>query len=449
MRRRLHLISLVAAAATAVVPGAAAETTPCQPGAGPIAADPSAAGGVNVHLTASGSVQWCSAQAIEANSDVADGTNYPVQATSQSPNYNPVSNAISVGGLLTLAGVNPAATDHLAIMRLNGSWSTLDRADLVDPSSRFESGLRPIFWINGSETQYLRPLRGPADTNGDDQIVASSGAPLELYLYSGPVLTVTAGATPATVAVRQPVTFTATVSHATAADGPLRYTWDFQDGSTASGPSVRHSYSVAGKWYPVVTVLGRGNDSGGASRPIAVTVGAAATGRAPGSAGGTKPSRHAGGSGPIASNGTTPKAAPARARTGPQTTPAPAPAASAANPTPARPAGAGRRAAAPVTRPAGYGRAPRRIVRQQLGRGGTVVRGRLIADLIPISAVQLAQHHPVEQAYAAAAPSGGGSISPLAGLAGSGVILALLGCGAAVEVRSRRRALSPARPAGP
>ena len=141
---------------------------------------------MNIHVTASDSTIWCSPQVLEGGSDVPDGTNYPVRATTRNPNYNPVSNAISVTRLMTLAGLNPASVNHTEIMRLSGSWSMLVNADLVDPSARFEGGLAPIFWINGSETQYLRPLRSPSDTNGDDPTVASAGSILDLYVHPAP-----------------------------------------------------------------------------------------------------------------------------------------------------------------------------------------------------------------------------------------------------------------------
>jgi hypothetical protein len=423
---------------------------------------------VNLHVTANNSVTWCSARVIEANSDVPDGTNYPIRATTQSPNYNPVSNAISVSELLTLAGINPAGINHAEIMRLNGNWSTLDSADLVAPSTRFEDGRKPIFWVNGSETQYLRPLRGPSDTNGDDQIVASNGSSLDMYVYSGPVLAVAATATPKRIAVKQSVTVTARVANPAAGDGVLTYTWNFQDGSTATGASVEHAYAVAGTWYPVVTVLGKGNDSGGASQPIPVTVGPVPTGHGSSSPAGTDPRKHAGAGGPAHSSGSAPKTAPAptiksHSVAGASVTagsnPVAAQAGSAAPRTtgPSRPSVSTRPTSPAASDPAPpvaasptspkYGVTSPGHVSPQSRPGATVVRGRLIADLIPISAAQLAQADPAGKAEPARAPSarvGGGSVSPLAGVAGGCAIVLLLASGAGAEVRSRRRAFSPA-----
>jgi hypothetical protein len=438
MRPRVGLLCFAVAVliATANVAVAnAADLAGCQPGAGPVAIDPSSAGGVNLHVTADGSIRWCSAQVIEANSDVPDGTNYPTRATAQSPNYNPVSNAVSVSELLTLAGVNPASVDHVEIERLNGGWSMLDHADLVDPAGSFENGLRPIFWINGAETQYLRPLRSATDANGNDQIVASAGAALDLYLYSGPLLTVVAHATPTRVAVGQAVTFTASVSNPAARAGALAYTWDFQDGSTATGASVRHHFSVAGTWYPVVTVLAAGNDSGGTSQPVAVTIGSVPTGGRAARPGGTDTSgrQHAGG--PARGAGTTSHTPPTTSH------------AAGTSPAPARPGSASSSATRPVAKPVPTTRVkPPPAALRQVAFGGTaIVRGRLISDPIPIPTAQLVGADPAAgRAPAAAAASlGGGAISISAGVAGAGAVLLLLGSGAAVELRSRRRAGRP------
>jgi hypothetical protein len=434
--RPLWLAIAIAIAIVSVPAVAGADQSSCQPGAGS-GGGGSTAGGVNIHVTANNSTVWCSPQVIEGNSDVPDQTNYPVRATSQSPNNNPVSNAISVSRLLTLAGLDPATVNHTELMRLSGDWSLLDRADLVDPAARFAGGLTPIFWINGSETQYLRPLRGPSDTNGDDQIVASGGQPLDVYVYSGPLLSVTGKATPNRVAVRQRITLTAHVSNVATADGTLSFKWAFQDGSTAIGASVTHSYAVSGTWDPVVTVQGRGDDSGGASQPIPVTVGSVPTGGRPGGAGGSNRSKHSHARGPTHSSGSTastPPSSQGSSGSALQNTPALQPGPPA--PAPSAPT----QGTSPITSHAGTSSR----VRPHPAPGTKLVQGRLIADVIPISAAQLAtEGGPSGPARAPAAAPGGGSVTPLGGIAAGSVVVLLLALGAAAELRSQRRSMTP------
>jgi PKD domain len=476
------LAAAISIAAAAVPTLVSADQSTCQANAaGPLGNNSSTAGGVNVHVTADNSVYWCSAALIEANSDIPDGTNYPEQATNQSPNYNPVSNAISVSHLLTLAGVTPSNVDHTAITRSNGTSSTLDNADLVDPSSSFQGGLSPIFWINGSETQYLRPLRGPTDTNGDDAIVASGGDALDIYVYSGPLLDVIANATPTSATIGKSVTFTARVSNPSAADGTLTYKWNFDDGSSAAGATVTHRFSAIGSYDAVASVQGAGNDSGGTSPPVSVLVGSPPKGGTGGSAGGTNGNQHAPSGGPAHSHGKTPTSAPGannnrgsthtntspssstptpQGHHGPpsttpsqaatpqpttpaQATPTPTPTAT----TPHRPAPHPHHAAAARSRPA-----PQKPAQPPPTPEQAVVKGRLISDLIPVSAAQLAaQNDPTvqssPQAHAPSARIGGGSLTPVGGIVGGCVIVLLLGSGAGLELRSQRRSMGPARSA--
>jgi hypothetical protein len=508
--RLLCLAIAIAIAAPPVPASAGADQSSCQPGPAPAGADPSAAGGVNIHVTASDTVMWCSAAVIEANSDIAPGTEYPERATSQSPSSNPVSNAISINRLLTIAQVNPATVSFTYIVRpSNGTWSTLSTADLTAQPTTFESGLKPIVWINGGETDYLRPLRGPTDTNADDLISDQSGTPVDLYVSSGPLLEVTASATPTKVHIKQPVSFAARVAGLTPHDGNLIYKWTFQDGLTATGSTVTHSFGFTGTFAVIVTVQGSGDDSGGASEPIPVNVGnppkAAANGKplgtsanrnvTPGGATDSKgenpqtapthrPSRGsnmnrrsshsqaAGQSGNAASQSTAlaqtttprtaapPQAATPQTATPPQTTrPRTAtppqsttlqtttsanttsvPAATTSNKPAAKAdyTGTNRRRSAARSRVA-----PRR------SQEATVVRGRLIADVIPLSVAKLAVRNraarpPAAQAHAPSASVGGGSVAPIAGIAGGCAIMLLLGSGAGLELRSQRR--SVARP---
>jgi hypothetical protein len=78
---------------------------------------------------------------------------------------------------------------------------------------------------------------------------------------------------------------------------------------------------------------------------------------------------------------------------------------------------------------------------------GPLVDGRLISDVVPISAAQLAQQgrtagQAASNASAAAAPVGGSSIPALAGIGGGCAVILLLGAGAALELRSQRRAVA-------
>jgi hypothetical protein len=465
--RLMWLAAAISIAAAAVPAVAGADPTSCQPGTtGPTSG--SAAGGVTVHVTAGKAVAWCSSALIAANSDIPDGTDYPLQATSQSPSYNPVSNAISVNKLLTLAGLNPATVGFTYVTRANGTWSTLSTAD-VSAQPPFQNALKPIVWLNGSETDYMRPQRSSTDVNAEDFITAQGGAAVDLFVSAGPLLEVAASASPTSVQVNQSVTFTATVANQTAADGTVAYNWSFQDGSSSTGASVTHSFTAAGTYYPLVYVKGPGNDSGGVSQPVAVTVGSLtlAKGSQPGKRAGSNRNKHAPSGGPARSRGKQPGSTPSRRRnsgsaakkktpsnsrtpashgnsgTADATTSPQATTPHTTNPPQARTTPAATKS--PVTR---RRLTAHRQTQPQPSPGTTVVRGRLISDVITVPAAQLASQNKITgNARAPSARLAGGSVTPLAGIAAGGVVLLLLGAGAGVELRAARRSVSPARTA--
>ena len=429
----------VAAAGMLFAAAAGADPVACEAGvAAPPPFDGSSAGGVVVHLTASAAVAWCPASLIEADSDIPPGTNYPLRSTVVSPTANPVSNAISINRLLALAGVVPETVSFTYVIRPSGTWATLSTSD-VSAEPTFADGLKPIVWINGAETDYLRPLRSPQDTNTQDLIVEQAGAPIDLYVSSGPMLAVSAHATPDRVAVGRSVSFRAAVAGAAAGAG-LSYEWSFQDGSSGSGATVTHAYRVAGTYYAVVTVRGSGDDAGGVSQPVPVTVGSPPTAAGSTRPGGSSRKPHAPAGGPVSSK---PHAAVATRTAGREPS---AVARASGSTVPAAPAGPATPAARPAARaavtppvahPSRHG--PRPIATP----AGTAVSGRLIAGVVAVPPARLAM--PAARSVPAPAPSGGGSLGVAGGLAGGGAIALLLACGAGAELRSKRRAAGPSR----
>ena len=281
MRRRAGAVGLIAVAvglaAWPAGPVSADQAPTCQPGVtGPVGgAGPSVAGGVNLVLARSHQTVWCSAATIEANQDIPNGTNVPIDDPG---NRNPVSNAISLHHLLTLAGIDPAGVGFVTVPRLDGSLIYLHPGDLSDPSPSFTADLLPLVDINGTETDFLRPQRTPGDQNGRDQVFVQNGQALGVTVHTGRLLTVTISADPSRAARGRAVDFTAHVSGGPA--GALRYAWNFGDGSKpAQAAAPRHVYTATGV-YPVTLLVGGSNDSGGAAAPFSIVVGTppAATG---------------------------------------------------------------------------------------------------------------------------------------------------------------------------
>jgi len=66
-----------------------------------------------------------------------------------------------------------------------------------------------------------------------------------------------------------PVTFTGS---ATGGTQPYSFTWDFGDGSTATGQSVDHSYLLPGAYTVTLTVTDAGGQTAKAYQTVTVTI---------------------------------------------------------------------------------------------------------------------------------------------------------------------------------
>ena len=162
----------------------------------------------------------------------------------------------------------------------------------------------PVFFDRGTANEYDRPSRQAGDDDLDDEVVEPT--PIEIEVFEGPLLTVTAAASQTTVPAGASVSFTADVT--SGGDGSAgQYSWSFDGGaadSTQQDPTV--TFATAGTWDVSVLVTDQSGGGGSAEIPVTVTSPTAP----PSSNTGTAPS------GPQTSTGTTPGAP-----TGTQTTP--------------------------------------------------------------------------------------------------------------------------------
>jgi PKD repeat protein len=419
-------------AAWSAAPVAADQSAACQARVtGPVGGQPGVAGGVNLHIASTRSVTWCSAAAIGANYDIANGTNFPIDGAN-----SPVSDVISVHHLLQLGGVAPEQVTDVQIHRLDGTLLTLNKQDLEDPSPSYIDHLVPVVQINGTTTLFLRPQQNANDLNAGDQIPAQNGAALDFYVYSGPVLTITANG-PTSATKHQRVTFRGQISGATPADGTLHYAWTFDDGSRPrTGLSTTHAFTTSGNYQVVLTVTGR-NGSGGVSPALTVDVGSAPKPSGPGTTSRGTSERHSSSpTGPQNSHGRTPGGSSGGA--------------SPTNSNQATHTSTTTTTQRTSTRPA-HTRPPAKPKKRNRSTpptttATTLVDGRLISYITPVPASQLI-NPPTHTTPAHAPPSAAPRrTNPIAVVGGVCAIILLLGAGAGTELRSRRRSLP--RPAG-
>ncbi|MEJ7825462.1 MAG: PKD domain-containing protein [Solirubrobacteraceae bacterium] len=162
---------------------------------------------------------------------------------------------ITIRGLLGLAGIDGGSVNFVQVVGDDGSVLTLRGAEIN--GGGFPEG-PAIVTDEGSTTRFFRPARSAGGTS--ENVPSAPGTPIEVTVDGGSLLSVRATASPRTVKIGQTVRFTASVS-ARPPGAQISYTWDFGDGTTGSGDSVTHTYSISGDLQASVKAQGRGGSS--------------------------------------------------------------------------------------------------------------------------------------------------------------------------------------------
>ncbi|HEX3907459.1 MAG TPA: PKD domain-containing protein [Mycobacteriales bacterium] len=258
---------------------------------------PTTGGCVDVHQYQDGTdtvVQQFTPAQLEQDSDIPNNTCYDEQVEANGK-VKPdgtfcVSNALSVHGLLAQSGFDLSNDQlHTAVVRNDGTWATLSTPELQDPpaAGAFKDSQLPAVYSTGNSVGYVRPLRSSSDTNVQDIFTPNDqSSPLNIYVFTGPTLTVTTTASPRHhVKVGQAVSFGGTVG-GSSDPSSLQYSWSFGDGHGASTLGTSHAFTAPGSYPVLLKVIGAGDNSGGISEPLTINVGAAST-KSPGPGGAT------------------------------------------------------------------------------------------------------------------------------------------------------------------
>ena len=355
--------------------------------------------------------------------------------------------------------IAPAAVTGITVIGadgapLTGPGSELTPADLSTPSDFQNTAETPVITALGSTDQYDRPWRGGSDL---DYLDETQSTPIAIEVFKGPPLTVTASASQTTVTVGSAITFSAAVSGDNGAS--LSYNWNFGGGaasSTQAAPQVQ--FATAGVWTVNVQVTSANGGGGGGQLTVTVTPPGSTT--TPTTTGSTT-------TGPDRSSGPTPGAPPAKQKktgtrgtphthgkgaqntstdsqttttqtTTTQTTTRPAAASSGGSSGSSGSSGGSGPATQPTGRTTTGHRAPAAPTHRRaptVPASGTLVRGQLISDVVPLPADQSPLVHVVPASSGGAparqAPEGA-SVLPIIGAALAIVIL--LGLGARREL---------------
>ncbi|HVY97324.1 MAG TPA: PKD domain-containing protein [Solirubrobacterales bacterium] len=178
----------------------------------------------------------------------------------------------SLAKILEAAGADPFGFSYLEVQRPVGGSVLLSRHQALDPGA-FPEG-PPLVYATAGGTVFLRPAADDEDANGGDCFEAPQG--VTIALRKGTPLQVRATASTVRAKPGQKVDFSAEVERAGAGE-QLTYSWYFDDGESASGPTTSHSFAKRGSYDVVVGVTSPGDDAG-TSAVVTVQVGAPAAG---------------------------------------------------------------------------------------------------------------------------------------------------------------------------
>ncbi|MGZ4178383.1 MAG: PKD domain-containing protein [Solirubrobacteraceae bacterium] len=351
---------------------------------------------------------------------------------------------------------------------LTGPGSELTPADLATPSGFQNPAQTPVVTALGSTDQYDRPWRGGSDL---DYLDETQSTPIAIEVFEGPPLKVTAAASQTTVTVGSMINFSAAVSGNNGAS--LSYSWNFGGGaapSTQAAPQVQ--FATAGVWTVNVEVTSANGGGGGDQVTVTVTQPGSTTTpttTGPTTTGPDKSSGPTPGGEPVKQkkSGTQPKGTQHTHGTGnkhtstnsqttttqtttTQTTTTPAAGSSGGSSGSSGSSGGSGSTTQPTTTTTGHKAPPAPTHRPAppVPASGTLVRGQLVSDVVPLPANQSPLVHVVPTSSGGAparqAPERP-SVLPIIGAALA--IMVLLGLGAQREL-GRPRWWPPPRTSG-
>ncbi len=160
---------------------------------------------------------------------------------------------------------------YVEVVRPSGGSVLLTRSQVRDDGA-FPDG-QPVVFDHGGSSGFLRPSLGSSDFNKSDFF---SGSPLRVIAHEGKLIELEARASKDEVEVGEKVTFTATITQQAAGSSP-EINWSFNDGNSAPGAKVTHTFQRPGS-YNVAVSATTDDDRTGGSAMVSVRVGKAKKG---------------------------------------------------------------------------------------------------------------------------------------------------------------------------
>jgi hypothetical protein len=361
-------------------------------------------------VTPSGAGHALSLEALAGSEDVV-GRTYTLRSAGSETTQTVT--GFSIAALLEASGIDPYSFSYLEVQRPSGGAVQLSHNQALEANA-FPDG-PPVVYATEAGTGFLRPSAGAEDANAGDSFEAPQG--LTINLRKGASLQVRIEASTRRVATGEKVKLRAIVERAGSGE-ELAYSWYFDDGNSAEGEAVSHSWAKPGSYSVVVGVTAAGEDTG-TSAVVRIQVGKAPEEGPDRKGGGHNKSANAPDHGP--SDGPSGSSTPSPEPT--STTP---PEASAATVTPTP-------SPEPARTKSEQQQPEKKAAQKKKQPSGDLVSGELLAGEVE-EVAPTATRQPQQQAAARTgspqAQNGGGVPGAALGL---GAVVALLGLGALAE----------------
>lgn len=211
-----------------------------------------------------GNARTLSLAALAGSEDVVDHA-YALR-TAAGPGELSVT-GFSLAAIVDAAGADPYAFSYAEVQRPAGGSVLLSREQALDLGA-FGDG-PAVVYATEAGTGFLRPQTSGEDLNADDSFEAPQG--VTLVLRKGKPLRVEIETSTRRTRPGEKISFEAVVKRAGAGE-PLTYSWYFDDGGSASGPSAAHSFAKRGS-YDVVLGVTTPGDEAGTSAVVTIQVG--------------------------------------------------------------------------------------------------------------------------------------------------------------------------------
>ncbi|HEX6152686.1 MAG TPA: PKD domain-containing protein [Solirubrobacterales bacterium] len=215
-------------------------------------------------VSSGGTPKTLSLEALAGGEDVT-GRSYVLRSAGGESTQ--VVTGFSLAALVDAAGADPFGFSYLEVQRPAGEVVRLSNDQALDGEG-FENG-PPVVYATATGTAFLRPSSGPGDPNANDSFEVPQG--VTIVLHKGSSLRVEVEASTQRTRPGKPVTFTAEAEGAEAGE-TITYSWDFDDGSSALGPTATHKFTHRGSYDVLVGVTTPG-DSTGTTERVTIQVG--------------------------------------------------------------------------------------------------------------------------------------------------------------------------------